>query len=116
MKYAVLFAILAAATPAIAQDKLCVDASRDGRYNARPIFLHEVLARNSFGTDRRALRLGTTCIHVGRSAIVSLHAFTRCIAVGDDVAVSTIDGHREACRITSLAPAGESYADKYRYN
>ncbi len=95
MKLAVLFAVLAAA-PALAQEKpLCIDASRDGQYNARPISLHEVLARNAFGPDRRAARLSTTCIHVDRSAIVSLHSFTQCVAIGDDVSTSTIDGPRD---------------------
>jgi hypothetical protein len=120
MKYAALFIALAAATPALAQspDKpLCVDASRDGRYNARPISLHEVLARNAFGSDRRAARLSTTCIHVDRSAIISLHSFTQCIAIGDDVSASTIDGHREMCRVTGVASAPENYAEaKYSYN
>jgi hypothetical protein len=116
MKYAVLLGLVVFATPAFAQEKpLCIDASRDGRYNARPISLHEVLARNAFGDDRRAVRLSTNCIRVDRSAIVSLHSFTKCIAVGDDVATATIDGHGEICRVTGVAPALESYADaKYQ--
>jgi hypothetical protein len=119
MKHVVLFlAFAAAALPAFAQDKpLCVDASQDGRYNARPISLHEVLARNAFGSDKRAARLSTTCIHVDRSAFVSLHSFTRCVAVGDDVATTTIDGQREICRVTGVAAVPESYADaKYKWN
>ncbi len=53
MKRALLFMALAAiAAPAFAQDDkpLCVDASQDGRYNARPLSLHTVLARNAFGS------------------------------------------------------------------
>jgi len=85
MKYAVLFAALAIA-PAAAQEKpLCVDASRNSAYNARPVSLHEVLARNSTG-DMRGVRLGTTCIHVDRAATVGLHSLTQCIGKGDDVA------------------------------
>ena len=118
MKFAVLFVIFAAATPAFAQDKpLCVDASQDGRYSARPLSLHTVLARNAFGSDHRAVKLDTTCIHVDRAAFISLHSFTRCIAVGDDVVTSIPGGHREICRVTHVTPAGESYADaKYSYN
>jgi hypothetical protein len=108
MKLAVLFVILAA-MPAFAQEKpFCIDASRDGQYNARPISLHEVLARNAFGPDKRAARLSTTCIHVDRSATVSLHSFTRCIAVGDDVSTSVLGGHRELCRVTGVAMAPEA--------
>ena len=114
MKYAFLFAILAA-TPAFAEDKpLCVDASRDTSYNARPISLHDVLARNALGSDKRSLRLGTTCIHVDRSARVALRSLTHCIAKGDEVATATIDGRREVCRVSSLSP-GEDYAQaKYQ--
>ena len=99
MKLAVLFVILAATpafAPALAQDKpLCVDASQNDRYNARPLSLHTVLARNAFGEDRRAVKLETTCIHVDRAAFISLHSFTRCIAVGDDVVTSVLGGPRE---------------------
>jgi len=122
MRYAALFFglvwALAAAGPAFAQDKpLCIDASQDGRYNARPLSLHTVLARNAFGSDRRAVKLDTTCIHVDRAAFVSLHSFTRCIAVGDDVVTSIPGGHRELCRVTGVTPVPESYADaKYSYN
>ncbi|HEX4027879.1 MAG TPA: hypothetical protein VHX18_09680 [Rhizomicrobium sp.] len=117
MKYAVLFVMLAAATPAFAQSTpVCVDASQDGRYNARPLSLHTVLARNAFGQDERAVKLDTTCIHVDRAAYISLHSFTRCIAVGDDVVTSIPGGHRELCRVTGVAPAAESYADaKYSW-
>jgi hypothetical protein len=114
MKYAFLFAILAA-TPAFAEDKpVCVDASRDTSYNARPISLHDVLARNALGSDKRSLRLGTTCIHVDRTARVALRSLTHCISKGDQVATVTIDGQREVCRVSSLSP-GEDYAQaKYQ--
>jgi hypothetical protein len=113
MKLAVLFILLA--TPAFAQEKtLCVDASRDTNYNARPISLHEVLARNALGSDKRSVRLGTTCIHVDRSAMVSLHSTTQCIGKGDEVATVTIDGQREVCRVTSIAPGEDYAAAKYK--
>ena len=122
MRYAVLFVIFAA-TPAFApalaqQDKpLCVDASRDGRYNARPLSLHTVLARNAFGSDHRAVKLDTTCIHVDRAATISLHSFSQCIAVGDDVVTSLLGGHREICRVTHVTPSAQNYADaKYSDN
>jgi hypothetical protein len=118
MKHVVLFLVFAAAaTPAFAQSTpLCVDASQDGRYNARPLSLHTVLARNAFGSDHRAVKLETTCIHVDRGAFVSLHSFTRCIAVGDDVVTSVIGGHREICRVIGVTPAAESYGDaKYSW-
>lgn len=120
MKRALLFMALAAiSAPAFAQDDkpLCVGTSEDRRYNARPLSLHTVLARNAFGSDHRAVKLETTCIHVDRAAFVSLHSFTRCIAVCDDVVTSIPGGHREICRVTGVTPVAESYADaKYSYN
>jgi hypothetical protein len=120
MKHVVLaLAFAATAMPAFAQDKpLCIDASQTDRYNARPLSLHTVLARNAFGSDHRAVKLDTTCIHVDRAATVSLHSFTRCIAVGDDVVTAIPGGgHREICRVTGVTPVAESYGDpKYSYN
>lgn len=119
MKHVVLaLAFAATAMPAFAQDKpLCIDASQTDRYNARPLSMHTVLARNAFGSDHRAAKLDTTCIHVDRAATVSLHSFTRCIAVGDDVSTSVLGGHRELCRVTGVAMTPESYADaKYSWN
>lgn len=118
MKFAALLLTIAVTAPAFAQDKpLCVDASQTDRYNARPLSLHTVIARNAFGSDHRAVKLETTCIHVDRAAFVSLRSFTRCIAIGDDVVTSILGGGREICRVTKVSPAGESYADaKYSYN
>jgi hypothetical protein len=124
MKHALLILALAAAAmpgiaPAFAQDDkpLCVDASGGTRYNARPLSLHTVLARNAFGSDHRAVKLDTTCIHIDRAAYVSLRSFNRCIAVGDDVITTIPGGEREVCRVTRVTPAMESYADaKYSYN
>ena len=116
MKFAVLSVLLSAATPAWA-DGLCIDASNRNQYNARPLSLHDVLARNAFGREKRAARLSTTCIHIYRDSLVALHSLTRCIGKGDEVAVSTIDGRREQCRVTGVAPVAESYAEaKYNSN
>jgi hypothetical protein len=70
-----------------------------------------VLARNAFGHERRAARLATTCIHIYRDLLVALHSLTTCISTGDEVSVSTIDGHGQICRVTGVTTAAESYAD-----
>src|SRR4249919_1983027 len=109
MKHVVLFILLAAATPAIADTgSICVDASSHNQYNARPLAQHDVLARNALGSDRRAARLTTTCIHIYRDSFVALRSLTRCIDKGDEVEVSTIDGRHESCRVTGVTPAAES--------
>jgi len=110
MKQVVLFILLA--TPAFADTgSICVDASSRNQYNARPLSVHEVLARNAIGKDRRAARISTTCIHIYRDSFVALQSLTRCVGKGDDVAVSTIDGHGERCKVTSVTPVAESYAE-----
>ena len=123
MKYVILSVLLLGAGSASAQDKVaantegkvCVDATSGGRYNARPISQHEVLARNATGPEKRAAILGTTCIHIYRESLIGLHSLTQCIGLGDDVAVSTMGGPGERCRVTKVTPAAETYADaKYK--
>ena len=115
VQYAVFSVLLVAATSASAQDKICVDASSGTRYNARPISQHEVLARNAIGPEKRAAVLGTTCIHIYRESFIALQSLTQCIALGDEVGVSTMGGPGERCKVTSVKPAAESYADaKYK--
>ena len=114
MKYVILSVLLLGAGPAVAQDKVCVDATSGDRYNARPISQHEVLARNAIGPERTAV-LGTTCIHIYAASTIALHSLTQCIGLGDEVGVSTMGGQGERCRVTSVKPAAESYADaKYK--
>jgi hypothetical protein len=115
MRYAVLFLLIA--TPAFADaSSICVDASSQNQYNARPLAQHDVLARNALGADHRAARITTTCIHIYRESNVALHSMTRCIGLGDEVAISTMGGRGERCRVTGVAPVTESYADaKYSY-
>ena len=117
-RYAVLFALLAVSSPALAGPKdICIDASSQFQYNARPLSLHEVLAKNALGSEKRAARLTTTCIHIDRDSLVALQSLTHCIDKGDEVAISTIDGHHERCKVTGVTPAAQSYADaKYSYN
>ena len=108
----VLLILLAVATPAFAEPaSICVDASSRNQYNARPLALHDVLARNAIGSDRRAARISTTCIHIYRDSFVALRSLTRCVGKGDEVAVSTIDGRGERCKVTGVTPVAESYAE-----
>jgi hypothetical protein len=112
MRFVVLSALLVLSTPALADtNSICVDASGPNQYNARPLSLHDVLARNALGAEKRAARITTTCIHIYRDSIVALHSLTRCVDKGDEVAVSTIDGRRERCKVTGVTPIAESYAD-----
>jgi len=112
MKHAVLLSLLAAATPVLADTgSVCIDASDHNQYNARPLAQHEVLARNALGPDHRAARITTTCIHIYRDSFVALRSLTRCIGLGDEVAISTLGGQGERCRVTGVTPVTESYAE-----
>ncbi len=118
MKLAVAVSLLLLAAPTLAQPlppkPLCVDATRNTSYNARPISLHEVLARNATG-DRRGARINTTCIHIDRAANVGLHSLTRCIGLGDTVSVAVMGGPGETCRVTGVSLLPEDYATaKYK--
>ena len=116
MRVFIAAALIATAAPALAQPSPpCLRASRNSDYNARPLSLHEVIARNAIGADRRAYVVSTTCIHVDNTATVALHSLTRCLDKGDDVAVSTIDGHREACRVSGVSLATGDYGEPYRH-
>ncbi len=90
---------------------ICVQARRDTEYNARPIGQHDVLIRNAIG-DRRAVRLSTTCIHIYPDALVAVHSTFNCVSMGDDVAVRTIDGRGETCKVARAAPFVEGSIEK----
>ena len=106
--------LLVMTTAALAQQP-CLRAHDRNDYNARPISLHEILAKNALGADHRSYRVATTCIHVDRSAVVALSSTTSCLALGDSVSTSTIDGHHETCRVTRVEPVTDDYATaKYK--
>jgi hypothetical protein len=105
----ILSVLILTSTAALAQPS-CLRADSRDAYNARPISLHEVLAKNALGSDHRAYRVTTTCIHVDRTAGVALSSMTSCLALGDNVSTTTIDGRREMCRVTAVTPVAEDYA------
>jgi hypothetical protein len=47
--------------------------------------------------------------------MIALHSLTQCIGLGDEVGVSTMGSGGERCKVTSVKPAAESYAEaKYK--
>lgn len=120
MKVPVCLALALTAAPAIAQPPpqkpVCIRASDSNDYNARPIGLHEVLARNALGHDRRGVRVMTTCTHVDRTATIGLRSMGYCLAMGDLVVTSVPLGMRERCRVTAISQVPEDYAKaEYKY-
>ena len=104
--FALTLALVSAAAPAFAAatpDKpICVDPKRS--YQALYLKDNDVVAKQTIGHDRRELRLSTTCINLRSALTISLGSSFNCIAMGDDVFTSTIDGERQACRITHVEP------------
>jgi hypothetical protein len=114
MSMASLFAGLPAAaraesTPPI-QRKICIDPHYS--YQAWYVRDRDIVARSTLGSDRRQLRLSTTCLFLTSVYHIALHTDFNCIDRGDDVFTSTIDGQRQHCRITHVEPYVPQPGDK----
>lgn len=99
---ALVFALSSAPALAAGSNPVCIDP----RYAYQAQFLsgHDIVATAQLGSDHRALKLTTTCIFLRSADFISLSADFRCIGRGDTVVTSTIDGHRQSCRITHVEP------------
>jgi hypothetical protein len=97
-------AALLAATPALAAPPgtVCIDPRHT--YQATWLHDHDVVARQLIGPDHRALRLTTTCFFLKQADNIAFASNFRCLDRGDDVFTTTIDGRRQSCRVTQVAP------------
>lgn len=92
-----------AATPALAAPKpICIDPHY--AYQARYLEGHDIVAKAMLGRDHRELKLSTTCIFLRTADHIALSADFSCVGRGDTVFTSTIDGHRQSCRVTHVEP------------
>jgi hypothetical protein len=91
-------------TPALAaaQGPICIDPHYS--YQARYLSGHDIVAKATLGHDHRELKLSTTCINLSSAFRISLSTEFNCLASGDTVGTSTIDGDRQTCRITHVEP------------
>jgi hypothetical protein len=92
----------AAAVPSAAAATTCIDVHRS--YEAHTDGLHDVIIRNSIGKPRPPLRLATTCVNLDKADAISVSSDFGCVSMGDTVVATKIDGHREVCRISRVAP------------
>lgn len=83
---------------------ICVQADHFDDYNARPVGTHEVVIRNAFGSDHRGLKLFTTCTYIDPMATISVHSFSKCVSMGDQVSAIALGGHHELCRVARVEP------------
>ncbi len=98
----ILLAGVLATTPALAAHGICIDPSYS--YQARYLSGQDIVAKATLGHDHRELKLSTTCIFLSQADHISLSSDFSCIGRGDTVVTSTIDGRRQACRITHVEP------------
>jgi hypothetical protein len=94
--------LLSISAAASAPAATCIDVQRG--YEAHSDGAHDVIIRNSIGKPRPPLRLATTCFNLEKADAISVSSDFGCVSLGDTVVATKIDGHREICRVTGLAP------------
>ena len=80
----------------------CIDPHSS--YEAHAVGGHDVIIHSTIGKRRAPLQLTTTCINLEKSDVVSVGSSFGCVGVGDTVVATKIDGHREVCNISRVAP------------
>jgi hypothetical protein len=73
-------------------------------YEAKPEGNHDVIARSTFGANHMRLRLSTTCIDLHDADVITLSTSFLCVGQGDSVVATGIDGRRQHCIVTKIAP------------
>ena len=73
-------------------------------YEAHALDAHDLVVKNTIGSNRIPLRLKTSCIDLSTAFRFSLSSTFTCIGLGDAVVATTIDGQREGCRVTGIEP------------
>jgi hypothetical protein len=95
----VLFAL---GTNAEAAKGVCIDTHRS--YEAHTVGLHDVIIRSTMGKPRPALLLSTSCVGFDKADRISVNTEFTCVSLGDTVVATKIDGDRQFCRVTRVAP------------
>ena len=87
----------------------CIDTRRS--YVARPLNHHDVFVRSTMGNPKSPVRVKTTCIYLDPAIGIGLNAEFTCLGLGDTVVATTIDGHRESCRVAGVVPYAPEQGD-----
>ena len=88
--------------PAFADDRACLNPHFS--YRAQPTGDHDVVAQNTIGSHTARVRITTSCIDLHNADVISLNTAFGCLGKGDDVVATGIDGRRQRCIVTGIAP------------
>ncbi len=90
--------------PALAEDQTDACLNPHFSYRAQPAGLHDVVAENTIGSHRAKVHITTSCIDLHDADVISLNTAFGCLGRGDDVVATGIDGRRQRCIVTNIAP------------
>jgi len=88
--------------PAFAETKACLNPHFS--YRAQPVGYHDLVAENTIGTHVARVRITTSCIDLHDADTISLSTQFGCLGKGDSVIATGIDGRRQRCIVTRVAP------------
>lgn len=96
--------------PALADDQPRACLNPHFSYRAQPAGLHDVVAENTIGSHVTKLHITTSCIDLHDADVISLNTAFGCLGRGDDVVATGIDGRRQRCIVTNIAPVAPQHS------
>jgi len=112
MRFLPVLALLSgiALQPASADDQTDTCLNPHFSYRAQPAGLHDLVAENTIGTHLAKVHITTSCIDLHDADVISLNTTFGCLGRGDDVVATGIDGRRQRCIVTNIAPVAPPHS------